>query len=76
MTNKLSASLGAEYMLRTWLDLRGGMSLGGDEGMALSSGLGFNLGMYHLDAGMAVQRGLWPAKSKGMNIAISNGFRF
>jgi len=76
VTRRLSASLGAEYMLRTWLDLRGGISLGGDEGVALSSGVGFNLGAYQLDLGMAVQRGLWPAKSKGINIAISNGFRF
>jgi len=76
VSKKLSASLGAEYMLSTWLDLRGGISLGGDEGVALSSGVGFNLGMYHLDLGMAVQRGLWPTKSKGINIAISNGFRF
>jgi hypothetical protein len=76
VTNRLAASLGAEYLLATYLDLRGGISLGGDEGVALSSGVGFNLGVYHLDLGLAVQRGLWPAKSKGMNIAISNGFRF
>jgi hypothetical protein len=76
VTKKLTASLGAEYILSTWLDLRGGILLGGDEGVALSSGVGFKFGMYHLDLGMAVQRGLWPAKSKGMNIAISNGFRF
>jgi hypothetical protein len=75
-SRKLSASLGAEYAFRTWLDLRGGISLGGDEKVALSSGVGFNLGFYHLDLGMAVQRGLWPTNSKGINLAISNGFRF
>ena len=76
VTKKLTASLGAEYTLRTWLDLRGGILLGGDEGVALSSGVGLNLGVYQLDLGMAVQRGFWPANSKGINIAISNGFRF
>jgi hypothetical protein len=76
VTEKLAASLGAEYMLLTWLDLRGGISIGGHEKVALSSGVGFKFGVYHLDLGMAVHRGLWPAKSKGINIAISNGFRF
>ncbi|UCB53102.1 MAG: conjugal transfer protein TraF [Candidatus Zixiibacteriota bacterium] len=76
VTKKVRASLGAEYKLRTWLDLRGGISVGGNKGVALSSGVGLNLGVYHLDIGMAVQRGLWPANSKGINLAISNGFRF
>jgi hypothetical protein len=74
-SGKLTASLGAEYKLLRWLDLRGGISMGEDKGITLASGLGLNLGVYHLDLGAAVQRGLWPTNSKGINLAISNGFR-
>ncbi len=73
---KLRASLGAEYRLLSWLDLRGGISIGGDKGVTLANGVGFNLGPYHLDLGIAIQRGLWPTSSKGINLAISNGFHF
>jgi hypothetical protein len=76
VTKKLRASLGAEYKLYSWLDLRGGISVGGDEGVTLANGVGLILGAYHLDLGIAVQRGLWPTSSKGINLAISNGFRF
>jgi hypothetical protein len=76
VTKRLMASLGAEYRLYRWLDLRGGIAVGGDKGVTLANGLGFNLGVYRLDLGIAVQRGLWPTRGKGINLAISNGFRF
>lgn len=76
VSKKLSASLGAEYRLLSWLDVRGGVSIGGNEGVTVANGLGFNLGAYHLDLGIAMQKGLWPTRSKGVSVAISNGFRF
>ncbi len=76
VSSKMRASLGAEYELLSWLDVRGGFSIGGDEGVTIANGLGFNLGAYHLDLGMALQEGLWPTKSKGVSLAISNGFNF
>jgi len=76
VSRKLRASLGAEYRLLSWLDIRGGISLGGNEGVTIANGLGLNLGAYHLDIGMAMQKGLWPTRSKGVSLAISNGFHF
>jgi len=76
VSKKLRVSFGAEYALLNWLDMRGGISIGGNEGITVANGLGFNLGAYHLDVGIAVQKGLWPTRSKGVSLAISNGFRF
>ncbi len=76
VTKKLRVSGGAEYMVFSWLDVRGGISLGGDERTTLAQGLGFTLGSYHLDLGMSFQRGLWFTKSKGISLAFSNGFQF
>lgn len=73
---KLRASLGAEYIISRFLALRAGLSLGGNEGITVANGVGFKAGFYRLDIGMAMQKGLWPTKSKGITLAISNGFRF
>jgi hypothetical protein len=74
VSKKLKASLGAEYRLLGWLDVLGGISIGGGEGLTLANGMGFNLGKYHLDVGMANHKGLWPTKSKGVGLAILSGF--
>ena len=74
VSKKVRACWGAEYRILSWLDILGGISIGGKEGITLANGLGFNLGKYHLDAGMANHRGLWPTKSKGVSLAISSGF--
>jgi len=76
ISKKLRASLGAEYRILSFLDVRGGISIGGNEGITVANGLGFNLGSYHLDIGIAMQKGLWPTNSKGISLAISNGFHF
>ena len=76
VSKKLSASLGAEYQMLSFLDVRGGISMGGNKGITVANGLGFNLGVYQLDVGMAIQKGLWPTKGKGVSLAISNGFHF
>jgi len=70
------ASFGLEYKCLSWLNVRGGMSLGKDEGIAVASGLGFKLGVYNLDVGIANQKGIWLTKSKGFCLAISNSFHF
>ncbi len=76
ISRKLRASLGAEYELLGWLDVRGGISIGGNQGVTVANGVGFKLGAYHLDLGIAMKKGLWPTRSKGINLAISNGFYF
>jgi hypothetical protein len=75
-TKKLSASLGADYAFLRWLALRGGISLKEDEGITIANGLGFKLNDYHLDIGIANQKGVWPTKSKGVCLAVSNSFYF
>ncbi len=74
VSKKVRASWGAEYSVLAWLDILGGVSIGGEEGITFANGLGFNLGKYHLDVGMANHKGLWPTKSKGATLAISSGF--
>jgi hypothetical protein len=76
VSDKLRASLGAEYRFTSWLDVRGGIGLGGEEGVTVANGVGFKLGKYQLDLGISLQKGLWPTKSKGICLAISNGFSF
>ena len=75
-TEKLSASVGAERRLYRWLEVRGGVSLGEDEGITIASGLGIKLGMYQMDLGIANQNGVWPTKSKGVSMAVSNLIHF
>ncbi|KPL00098.1 MAG: hypothetical protein AMJ91_05430 [candidate division Zixibacteria bacterium SM23_73_3] len=76
VSKKLTLSLGVEYWILSFLDVRGGISIGGDEGVTVANGLGFSLGAYNLDFGMAIHKGLWPTRSKGISLAISNGFYF
>jgi hypothetical protein len=75
-TEKTSASAGAEYRLCRWLDLRGGISLGENCGITIAQGLGINVGMYQLDLGITNQNGVWPTKSKGVSVALSNQLHF
>jgi hypothetical protein len=74
VSKKVKASLGAEYKLLFWLDILGGISIGGEEGITFANGLGFNLGKCRLDLGVSNHKGLWPTKSKGFTLAISSGF--
>lgn len=74
VSKKVKASLGAEYKILSWLDILGGISIGGREGITIANGLGLNLRKYHLDIGMANHKGLWPTKSKGVSLAITSGF--
>ncbi len=73
---KLRASLGAEYRVSGLLAVRAGLAVGGNEGVTVANGMGLRLAGYHLDVGLAVQKGLWPTKSKGISLAITNGFNF
>ena len=75
-SKKFSASLGMEYRLSRWFNVRCGISLGKNEGITIAQGLGINLGVYHLDIGMANQKGVWFTKSKGVCLAISNEIQF
>ncbi|NIO10094.1 MAG: hypothetical protein GTO40_19660 [Deltaproteobacteria bacterium] len=74
VSKKLRVSGGAEYVLSRLLDVRGGVSIGGNQGIALAGGVGLKLGRYSLDVGIALKKGLWPTKSKGISLAISNSF--
>jgi hypothetical protein len=73
---KLRASLGAEYKFSGLLVARAGIAVGGNEGVTVANGMGLEIAGYHLDVGLAVQKGLWPTKSKGISLAITNGFNF
>jgi hypothetical protein len=75
-TKKTSASVGAEHQLYPWLNLRGGISLGENYGITIAQGVGFNVGVYQLDLGITNQNGVWPTKSKGVSVAISNQLHF
>lgn len=74
VSKKVRLSLGADYRILSWLDILGGFSIGGKEGITIANGLEFNLRKYHLDIGMANHKGIWPTKSKGVSLAISSGF--
>jgi hypothetical protein len=72
VSKKVKMSLGIEYKTLSWLDILGGISVGGKEGITLAHGLGFNLGTCRLDISMANHKGLWPTKSKGVCLAFSS----
>lgn len=74
VSRKTKASLGIDYKVLGWLDILGGLSIGGKDGITLANGLGFKIENYHLDLSMANHKGLWPTKSKGVCFAISSGF--
>jgi hypothetical protein len=74
VSRKTKVSLGIDYRVLNWLDILGGLSIGGKDGITLANGLGFRVGNYHLDLSMANHKGLWPTKSKGVYLAISSGF--
>lgn len=74
--NNLSASVGAEHQIYSWLEIRGGISLGENEGITIAQGLGVNVGIYQLDMGIANRNGVWPTKSQGVSVAISNCIHF
>jgi hypothetical protein len=73
VSNKPKASVGAEYRISRLLALRTGLSAGGAEALEIAGGLGLKRGRYHLDVGMAMQKGLWPTRSKAIKLAITNG---
>ena len=74
VSKKIKASLGTEYRILSWLDILGGISVGGREGTTLANGVRLNAENSYLDIGMANHKGLWPTKSKGVCLAISSGF--
>ncbi len=67
------ASVGGEYRISRLLALRAGLAVGGAEALEIAGGLGLKQGGYHLDIGMAMQKGLWPTRSKAIKLAITNG---
>lgn len=71
---KLKTSLGIEYRVSCPLAVRAGLSVGGNEGITIANGVGLKMGAYCLDVGVAVKKGLWPTSSKGVSLAITNGF--
>ncbi len=73
VSNKPKASVGAEYRISRLLALRTGLSVGGAEALEIACGLGLKRGGYHLDVGIAMQKGLWPTRSKAVSLAITNG---
>jgi hypothetical protein len=73
VSNQLKASVGGEYRISRLLALRAGLAVGGAEALEIASGLGLKQGRYYLDIGVAMQKGLWPTRSKAIKLAITNG---
>jgi hypothetical protein len=73
VSDQLRASVGGEYRISRLLALRAGLAVGGAEALEIAGGLGLKQGGYHLDIGMAMQKGLWPTRSKAIKLAITNG---
>ncbi|MDH4222418.1 MAG: DUF5723 family protein [candidate division Zixibacteria bacterium] len=69
-------SLGTELKLVGFLPLRGGITAGGKEKLALSGGTGLDLGLLYLDIGIANKNAISPGSSKGLGFSLGLGFRF
>jgi len=69
-------ALGVEYQRWGGFLPRMGLSLGGVYGLALGMGFGFRLGVWQLDFGLRMHRGLWPTYAKGLTLALSTRFAF
>jgi len=68
-------SFGTQIKYLSFLPLRFGISLGGEQKALYGLGFGIDLKYYKLDLGFASQRGLFE-KSKGVNFAISQRLQF
>lgn len=67
--------LGSEWRLLSWLPLRGGFALGGDQGILLATGLGLDLPGFRLDFAMGGLNG-FGGHAKGATYALSNTLSF
>ena len=68
-------AFGTQIKYLSFLPLRMGISLGGEQKALYGIGFGIDLKYYKLDLGFASQRGLFE-KSKGINFAISQRIQF
>jgi len=60
-----------EYYLTSWLPLRGGMAVGGNDGFELGLGFGLHAPFIHFDYSYAMRSALWPTYSRGIYTAFS-----
>jgi hypothetical protein len=67
--------LGSELRLLSWLPIRGGFALGGDQGLLLATGLGLDLPGFRLDFAMGGLNG-FGSHAKGATYALSNTLYF
>ncbi len=67
-------SLGGEYPLTDWFALRGGATLGGHQGIALSYGIGLTFDWFYFDLGYSHSRGFLMA-SNGEVLSLYWGLR-
>jgi hypothetical protein len=75
-STKPRLSAGAEYSLLGLLPLRVGYATGGNRNTAFSFGSGIHLLAYYLDAAAVTGASFSGYSSKGLNIAVSTGFKF
>ncbi|MCD6377137.1 MAG: hypothetical protein J7L94_16550 [Caldisericaceae bacterium] len=62
---------GVFYMPLWWLPLRGGFSLGGNNGFIIALGSGIDLKYMTIDFSYAMKNALWPTHSEGLFTGIS-----
>ncbi len=62
---------GTEYFLTSWLPLRAGMAVGGNEGFQFGVGFGLHVLFLHLDYAYAMRGALWPTYAKGVYTGLN-----
>jgi hypothetical protein len=62
---------GTEYYLRSWLPLRAGIAVGGNEGFQFGLGFGLHVFFLHLDYAYALRGAIWPTYAKGVYTGLN-----
>jgi len=63
--------IGAEYFALSWLPLRTGLAVGGNDGFLFGLGLGLYSNNFEFDISYGMNRAIWPTKSNGLLTAMS-----
>jgi hypothetical protein len=75
-STKPRLSLGAEYPLISFLPIRLGYTMGGDNPTAFAFGSGLNLSGFYLDVAILTGTSFSVYSARGANLAVSTGWQF
>jgi len=67
---------GTQYLPLNWLALRGGFSIGGQEGFLFGLGGGLNFTNFEFDLAYGMNKTLWPAWTRGIFLATGIKVKF